>query len=173
MHRVRRGEGGLPEDRTDELNRMIAEFDAGHDEWLRRGTLAVGRFQMRHTNNRVGRFLMANVTSRLLARLIVGKGLFGIEDRRRDDLVEIAMEWLKLSIFLRIPTEVAEASDERVVVLRPECTIGLEGPECAPLCRASMNMDMEIVRRLGGRLVVTETILEGAPRCRHIVTRGG
>jgi hypothetical protein len=162
----------MPEDRTEELKSLIADFDSQHDEWLRRGTLAVGRFQMRHTNNRVGRFLLSRVATRILARLIVKKGLFGIEDRRRDDLIEIAMEWLKLSIFLRIPTEVAEANDDRVIVLRPECTVGYQGPECAPLCRASMNMDMDIVKRLGGRLVVTETILEGAPKCRHIITRG-
>lgn len=159
------------EERTLELQQRVRELDGLHDEYLRKLAFAVGRFQQKHTNNRVGRFILARITTRVLAYLIVEKGLFGVEKGRKGDLLDIALNWLKPSILMRIPTEIAEASDERVVVLRPECTIGLSDPSCAPLCRASMNMDMEIVRRLGGKLVVTETILEGAPKCRHVITR--
>ena len=34
-----------------------------------------------------------------------------------------------------------------------------------------MNMDMEIIKKLGGKLTVTETILEGAVKCRHIIEK--
>lgn len=159
-------------DRTEELRRYIEDFDRTHDRWLRKAAFFVGRFQERFSNNPLGRFVLVKITTKLLAYLIVEKELFGVEKGEKSDLLEIALNWLKPSIFLRIPTEVAEAGDERVVILRPECTVGFKDHSCARLCRASMNMDMEIVRRLGGKLVVTETILEGAPNCRHIITKG-
>lgn len=162
----------MSQDRTEELKAMLAVFDSRHEELLRKGAFWIGRRQMKVANNALGMFVMKNYTSKLLAYLIVEKQLFGVKKGRKDDLLEIALNWLAPSIWARMPTEIGEAGDERVVVYRTECTVGFKGPECAQLCRASMNMDMEIVRRLGGRLEVTETILEGAPKCKHILTKG-
>lgn len=38
-------------------------------------------------------------------------------------------------------------------------------------CRAGCNIDVETVRRLGDRLVVTDNIRQGAPLCRFVITR--
>ncbi|MCL4386087.1 MAG: hypothetical protein M1326_07225 [Cyanobacteria bacterium] len=156
------------QNKTEELNKMLENFDNHHTEWLRRFAFFMGR-RARKLNNPVGRWIIKNITTRLFAHLILKYHLLDIRKKKNMSLIDIALEWLKPSIFFKIPTIIESATDERVVVLRPECTIGLNEPSCAKLCRASMNMDMIIIDKLGGKLTVTETILEGAKYCRHII----
>lgn len=158
------------ENKKTEFLNMLSKFDNKHNEFLRRFAYFLGRNQ-RKFNNPIGRFILSRITTKIMANLIIKHRLFDVEKKDNMSLEEIALNWLKPSIFFRIPTEIDEVTDERIVVLRPECTIGLKEPECSKLCRASMNMDFEIIRQLGGKLTVTETILEGAPKCRHIIEK--
>lgn len=157
-------------DKKEELFSRIREYENRHNEFLRRFTLFLGR-RLKKMNNPVGRFVVAKITTKLLAFLIVRYKLFEVEKKDNPSVVEIALNWLKPSIFFRIPYEIEEVSENRVVILRPECTMGLDSPKYQKLCRASMNMDIEIIKKLGGKLTVTETILEGAKSCKHIIEK--
>lgn len=157
-------------DKKDELLQKINEYEKLHDDFLRRFMLFLGRRQ-KAMNNPIGRFIVAKITTRLLAKLIIKYKLFGVEKKENPTLVDIALNWLKPSIFFRIPYEIEEATEERVIILRPECTVGFDKPEHSKICRASMNMDVEIIKYLGGKLNVTERITEGAPKCRHIIEK--
>jgi hypothetical protein len=39
------------------------------------------------------------------------------------------------------------------------------------MLQSSMSIDAETVRRLGGNLLVTESLLEGAPACKMVITK--
>lgn len=155
---------------AERMKRLLDEYDGGHDERLRKVMFFFGN-RLKKMNNPVGRFVVSSITTRLMAYLIVKYKLFGVEKEDDMTLEEIALNWLKPSLFFRIPGEVGEVTEDRIEYLRPECTVGFDDPKFCKICRASMNMDREIIRRLGGRLTVTETILEGAPRCRHIIEK--
>lgn len=157
-------------DKKEELNNKINEYDRIHSEYLRKAMFFFGR-KLKKLNNPLGRFIVAKITTRLLAYLIVKFKLFGVEKKENAELIDIALNWLKPSIFFRIPYEIEEVSNERIVILRSECTVGLDDPKYSKICRASMNMDIEIIKKLGGKLTVTETILEGAKSCRHIIEK--
>lgn len=158
------------EDKKEELIKKIKEYEKNYDEQMRKIAFFLGRMQQRF-NNPVGRFILAKITTKLIAYLIVKFKLFGIERKENSTLIGIALNWLKPSLFLKIPYEIDEVTSDKIVILRPECTVGFKDPKLSKLCRASMNMDMEIIRRLGGKLTVTETILEGAKYCRHIIEK--
>lgn len=156
------------EDRAEELKRMIEQFDAEHDQWVKRIRLAIGRFLSRIGRNPLGRFIIANFTTRLAAYLIVRFRILGIE--KGGDMIDVAYQWHKLGTFLKVPAEVESATPDRVVITHSECTMGFTTRD-AKVCRASMNMDREIIRQLGGKLTVEQTIAAGAPKCRHIIER--
>lgn len=156
--------------KKEELNKKIQEYEDLHNDYLRRAMLFFGR-RLKKMNNPVGRFIVSKITTRLAAYLIVRFKLFGVEKKGNPKLLDIALNWLKPSIFFRIPYEIEEATEERIIILRPECTVGFDESKYSKICRASMNMDIEIIKKLGGKLTVTETILEGAKRCRHIIEK--
>ena len=104
----------------------------------------------------------------MAAWAIVRLRLLTVEKPASGSAVDIAYEWQKLALFFRVPVEVESANDNRVVIIHPECSVGFQPGE-EKVCRASMNMDHEIVRRLGGKLTTTSTISQGADCCRHIV----
>jgi len=159
------------EDRTEELRGRIEELDSMHDEWLRKAQLALGRLLVLWSRTRVGRWLLAVPFSRLSAYFVVERGFMGVEKVVARDAVAIAYEWLKIPTFIRMPYVLESASDDRVDILWHECAVGYEDPSCLQACRTSCNIDIEIVKRLGGRLEVTENMLEGAPCCRFVITR--
>lgn len=157
------------QDKKAGFEKKVAVLDSTHDHWLRQIMFFFGR-RLTKMNNPLGRFIVKHITTKIAAWAIVKFKFLGVERSKKDmSAVDIAYEWLKPSTRFRCPVEVGEVSDERVVIYRPECTVGFCKSEQQPICRASMNMDMEIVRRLGGKLTVTETILEGARRCKHII----
>ena len=157
-----------PIEHKERLAAALAEFDARHDEFIRRFSCWVGRVQRFTGGNPVGRFIMRKVTTRLAAWAIVRYRILSIAKPASGSAVDIAAEWQKLALFMRVPIEIESADERRVVLIHPECSVGFKRGE-EKVCSASMNMDHEIVRRLGGRLITTETLTAGGGRCRHIV----
>lgn len=158
------------EDARERFIRMMDEYKNPENEQRRNTMLKIGG-RLKKMNNPVGRFVVSKITTRLSASAIVGLKLFGVERKKDMPLEEIALNWLKPSLYFNIPTEVGEVTEDRIIILRPECTVGFDEPEHSKMCRASMNMDMAIIKKLGGKLTVTETILEGAQKCRHIIEK--
>jgi len=151
-----------------QLEQALKDFDARHDEYLRRLSLLIGRVQRWVGGNPLGRFVLRRFSTRTAAWAVVRFGLLGIAKPKSGSAVDIAYEWQKLAVFFRVPVEIESASPERVVLIHPICTVGFNPGE-DKICAASMNLDHEIVRRLGGRLTTTETLASGGRRCRHIV----
>jgi len=159
-------------ERKDELVQKLKQFDTEHDFWLKSIRHAIGRLVMRVGGNPVSRWMIANVTTRILAFLVVRFRALGIEKGK--DALDIAYNWQKLAAFLRIPLEVESASSERVVLVHHECTMGLEPCERAnKVCRSTMNMDKALIKRLDGKISVLSTIAGGAGECRYIIEKLG
>jgi len=159
-------------DRKQQLEASLRAFDARHDEYIRRMSVFLGRIQRFTGGNPVGRFVMRKFTTRVAAWLIVRYRLLDIKKPASGSAYDIAVEWQKLALFMRVPIAIESATDDRVVLIHPECSVGFRVGE-TPVCQASMNMDHEIVRRLGGKLTTTDTLTAGGPHCRHIVERAG
>lgn len=157
-------------DRTDELEQRIAELDSRHDEWLRKMHCALGRLFVTSCRFRPVRWFIAGPCSRMSSWFIVERGMCGVERGPGKDAVDIATEWLKIPTFIRLPYRVAEATDDRVLIEWDECALGFTELSCLEACEAACAIDSATVRRLGGRLVVTENLLKGAPRCVFEIT---
>jgi hypothetical protein len=158
-------------DRTEELKERVAGLDAAHDDWLRRMQCAFGRMLVRSCRFSAARWFIAGPFARLSSYFIVEKGMCGVERGIKKDAVDIATEWLRIPTFIRMPYRIAQATDDKVVVEWDECAVGFEAPSCLPACRVACEIDVATVRRLGGRLLVTENLLEGAPRCVFEITK--
>jgi len=155
-------------DGKKELEKKLADFDKTHEEWIAKLRVFVGRFQRLVGSTPVGRFIMANVTTRIAGWLLVRFKVLGITPG--GDMIDVAYNWQKLAVFLKIPVEVESATPDRVVLLHHECTVGFTHKD-DKVCRASMNMDKAIVKKLGGKLTVVETIASGCSRCKNIIER--
>lgn len=138
---------------------------------MRRLALWIGRRQQRWANNFVGRFFIRRVTTPLLAWAVVRYHLLGIGKEAPTSAPNIVLQWLRLAKFFHAPVEVESAGAGLVVVCHHECTMGFK-PGQGKLCRSSMNMDVQIVRRLGGKMTVEHTLAEGADHCRHVIEFG-
>jgi hypothetical protein len=157
-------------DDKSRLEQSLRDFDARHDEFIRKFSCWVGRVQRFTGGNPVGRWIMTHVTTRIAAWAIVRYHVLSIARPESGSAIDIALEWQKLALFMRVPIEIESADDNRVVIIHPECSVGFHPGE-TKVCTASMNMDHEIVHRLGGRLITTDTLTAGCKHCRHIVER--
>lgn len=157
-------------DQTEKLETRLKEFEGRLDEVMRGFSRFVGRVQRFTAGNPVGRWVLTNVTTRIAAWAVVRYHLVSIAKPQSGSAVDIAYEWQKLALFMRVPIVIESADDGRVVIIHPECSVGFRPGE-TKVCTASMNMDHEIVRRLGGRLTTTDTLTAGGKHCRHIVER--
>lgn len=150
--------------------RLLADLKAFERErgaQLRAVSLWIGGLQKRFSDNPIGRWVLRHVTTRMLAWAIVRFRFFGIKPGK--NALDVAYEWLKLATFFGAPYEIESATPQEVVVLHPECTMGFQPFRHERLCRASMTLDHEIVRRLGGRFTIKAAISSGAIRCRHVI----
>ena len=131
---------------------------------------ALGRvFSLTYGIPRAGPALMKGFAA-FASFLLVKAGIMGLRRVPGGDPVEIAFRWMRFPALMCTPCEVAEASDERVVLLWPECPVGYRGAEKAGLCRAVMEIDRKTVERMGGEMTIAETVLEGALCCRYVFT---
>ncbi len=108
--------------------------------------------------------------ARLSSFVLVKGRVLGLRADNGGDPVRIVSSWMKFPALMRVPCEVAEAGDDRVVLLWPECPIGYCRAGQASLCRAVMEIDRMTVKRMGGEMTIEETILEGADNCRFVFT---
>ncbi len=118
----------------------------------------------------VGHALLRGL-ARMSSFVLVRGKVLGLKADPDGNPVRIVSDWMKFPALMRVPCEVAEASEERVVLHWPECPIGYHDPAQAPLCRAVMEIDQRTVERMGGEMTIAETVLEGAPCCKFIFTR--
>jgi hypothetical protein len=158
-------------DRTDELKERVAELDSMHDDWLRRMQCSFGRMMVLACKVPGMKWFIEVPFSRFASYMIVDRQTCGVERGCKSDVLDIAENYLKMPTLLRMPYRVAEATDERVLIEWDECAIGLDSPECLRACDAACAIDVATVERLGGRLVVTENKLKGAPRCVFEITK--
>jgi len=136
---------------------------------------AIGRVQMRFLDNPVSRWITRHVVTEVAAFLIVSLGLFGVRKPRRGarTAAAIALEWQKVAAGMKIDTLVESATAEQAIVVHARCTMGYQDGAHRCLCDASMNMDHQIVRRLGGELETLHRRLDGGEElCRHLVRSG-
>jgi hypothetical protein len=137
----------------------------------RRAFHALGRFFSLVYHLPVAGPALLNGIARFSSFVLVKGRVLGLKADLDGDPVRIVSDWMKFPALMRVPCEVAEANDERVVLQWPECPIGYRDPAQAPLCRAVMEIDRLTVERMGGEMTVAETVLEGAPCCKFIFTR--
>lgn len=150
------------------LSRALDSFENTRGDWMRRLSLRIGSLQKKYYNNPLGRFFLKHFTTRIIAWLVVRFGILEIGKKRAKSAPELVYDWLKLAKFFHAPVHVESSSGRQVVVCHNECTMGFK-PGQGKLCRASMNMDVEIIRRLGGKMTIEYSIAEGADHCRHVI----
>ncbi|MBI2061161.1 MAG: hypothetical protein HYT87_15585 [Nitrospirae bacterium] len=150
------------------LEKDLADFEATRGEWMRRIALNIGKLQQRFGNNAVGRFVLKHFTTRIIAGMIVRLRVLGVGTTAPQSARDLVYDWLKLAKFFHAPVEVQSMTPHQVVVCHHECTMGFR-PGQGKLCRASMNMDVQIIRRLGGKMTIEHTLAEGADHCRHVI----
>ena len=100
---------------------------------------------------------------RVVGRALVSARAFGV--RPADDVPGVTAAWLRVLRALRCRFEVSEVSEDRVVVNMFACPAGLSVRDGRRACHAGMEADRRIVERLGGELIIGETIATGAPTC--------
>jgi len=157
-------------DRTYELRQEVSRLNEEHDMLLRRFQIWLGRLFSWFCRFRVCRWFVERVFSRFAAWAILKFHICGVERRKDQDAVSIALNYLRIPTFLRMPVEVESATSERVELVWKECAIGLTDPSSIHTCRTACTIDIETVKRLGGHLEVTENILMGDEQCRFVIT---
>ena len=118
----------------------------------------------------VGRFLMEKVGT-LSGAVIARTGLFEVE--RMEEPEDVMSEWTKVLEELGCNYELGEADDVGVELFMLECPACLTEDDGREVCLAGMSADLELVKRLGGELIIGETIASGADRCHLKVVRPG
>lgn len=123
---------------------------------------AYGKILMSVGNNDMGRQLVE------LMHRGIGKTIGGItkltDAAESRETVEVVKEFMEYFFYSIIAVE--EESTEELVVTMSECPYGYCGEEHSDLCRATMNLEQEMIDQLGGELIIEESIAEGANKCR-------
>jgi hypothetical protein len=161
----------MSEDRTGEMRSRIEGLSLDKDRQMRRMHVALGRLFILMASHRPTRWFLERPFSAFASWMIVEREMMGVRRGRKTDVLEIAENWLRIPTLLGLPYTFESADDEKVVIVWHECAVGYEDPSCLPACRASCNIDVRTVSRLGGKLEVTENMLEGAPLCRFVISR--
>jgi hypothetical protein len=64
------------------------------------------------------------------------------------------------------PFQFSEIQGDAFILELPSCPYGFTGSEHRRACDTAMDMDRIMLRRCGAELTISETIPEGAARCR-------
>jgi hypothetical protein len=156
--------------RKEELEHNLEELDGLYDELIKGASRKLGRlFSLLYDLPLIGPSLLRGI-ARLSSLVLVKGRVLGLRADNGGDPVRIVSGWMKFPALMRVPCEVAEAGDDRVVLLWTECPIGYCRAGQASLCRAVMEIDRMTVQRMGGEMTIEETILEGGTHCRFVFT---
>ncbi len=117
-----------------------------------------------------GRFVMKQVGT-LSGAAIARAGLFEVE--RMEEPEDVMGEWTKVLEELGCNFEPGEAAEDGAELFMLECPAGLTESDGRAACLAGMSADLELVKRLGGELIIGETIATGEDRCHLRVVRPG
>jgi hypothetical protein len=159
-------------DRTAELEARVAKLNAWNETLFATVLRAFGRVLKMGGRYGALRWFIAGPFSSFASWGIVRMRFLGVRRPLDADAVEIAASYLVMPTLLGMRYRVAEAGDDKVLIEWDECALGYRLPECLNACRAACAIDQATVSRLGGRMVVSENLLEGAPRCVFEITPG-
>ena len=114
-----------------------------------------------------GRSLLQNV-GKVTGALIAKTGMFGV--KKGKDAMEVVNEWLKVLTAVGCEFEIGRSTKNEVEIFILDCPAGLCTDDGREVCNAGMSADRELVRRLGGELIIGDTIASGATHC-HLTVR--
>ncbi|MFA6450312.1 MAG: hypothetical protein WCX65_12635 [bacterium] len=113
----------------------------------------------------IGRKIVSG-TGKHVAALLVETGAFGLE--KETEPRSIGASFADFLQAIGCGFEVVEGSDDDAVINMLACPYEI----CdEATCLAVMSIDSEVVKRLGGKLIIEETIAAGADKCRLRVVR--
>jgi len=92
--------------------------------------------------------------------------------RRTRSIHETRQHLVDSGARMGFPFEFSEVRGNAFTLELPYCPYGFTGPEHRRACDTAMDMDRVLLRRCGAELTITETIPEGAARCRMVVQQG-
>ncbi|MFH1539661.1 MAG: hypothetical protein ABIH66_11935 [bacterium] len=125
----------------------------------------LGRVINATTRTPAGEFLVTQ-SSKLAGAAVAGMGLYGIQ--KSGDVRQVAEDFARVMGEFGWDFEFGNSTEDEVEIFMLDCPGKLEGEEA---CLAGMEADVELVRRLGAKLEIHETIATGADRCRLTVVR--
>lgn len=158
-------------DRTEEMQQILKELEYERKVFFDDMALKTGRFFMFMSAGPLRRRIFKSLFAKIGAFFLVEKSFLGVEPGKKSSVIDVASNWLRLPSFTHMDMQISEADDERVVVVWPFCPLGFpKNEEGKRACRMSVSLDAEQIKRLGGKLIVTDTVLEGFPECRFTIT---
>ncbi len=163
----------MARDRTEELRERLDRLDDLYEQlWREFNHQKFGKMLRKMASRTSTKWFLEKPLAKLIGYFIAERGLLGTEKGKKNDLIDIAYNWQKVPRFMRMPIELLEASDEKVVFIARECVVGFDNPDRdLQACRSSLCIDIETVRRWGGKLEVTDNILEGCEVCKFEITK--
>jgi predicted ArsR family transcriptional regulator len=86
--------------------------------------------------------------------------------RRTSSIAETKQHLIDSGEQMGFPFQFSEIEGNEFILDLPYCPYGFTGSEHRRACDTAMDMDRIMLRRCGAELTITETIPEGAGRCR-------
>ena len=91
--------------------------------------------------------------------------------KKRDDIAGVKDYLLWSGEEMNFPFEIIEETvgPDSFEFYVGYCPYGFKQPHQAKACDAAMEMDRVLFKRLGADLIIKETVVEGAPKCRMLM----
>ena len=86
--------------------------------------------------------------------------------RRTSSIAETRQQLIESGEMMGFPFQFSEIEGDEFILDLPYCPYGFTGSEHQRACDTAMDMDRLMLRRCGAELTISETIPEGAQRCR-------
>ena len=111
-------------------------------------------------------------TNKLLGRMIIRNQFWDITPDHSDNLLGIAKGFLKFAegLGLTIDDNSIQVQNDSITIYISKCSAGVSHGYPTHCCRAMGEMDSEVVRQLGGKLDILETIAENGKQCKFRIT---
>jgi predicted ArsR family transcriptional regulator len=86
--------------------------------------------------------------------------------RKTNSIAETRQQLVESGEQMGFPFQFSEIQGDAFILELPYCPYGFTGSEHRRACDTAMDMDRIMLRRCGAELTISETIPEGAARCR-------